>query len=116
MKKDLLYVSGISKSFPCLLPISRRNNGIKPMKLIARFTLGTGLILLLGPASSRGADDKIADDLEKAKTKFEADTKKLRADIQDDFDRRLTKARDKGDKKLVEKIKDEQKVFDMHGI
>jgi hypothetical protein len=83
------------------------------MKRISLFILGICLALALGSKSTRGADDKTYDELDKAKVKFETDMKKLRADILDDFEKRLTKARDKGDKKLVEKIKDEQKAFEL---
>jgi hypothetical protein len=82
------------------------------MKRSSIFALGICLMLLFGSASGRG-DDKIADDLEKAKTKFKADVEKLRADIQDDFDKRIKAAQKKPQ---VEKIKDEQKVFEMHRI
>ncbi|OWK35584.1 hypothetical protein [Fimbriiglobus ruber] len=85
------------------------------MKRVSAIALGVAL-LVLAAAPGRGSDDKTGDALAKAKAKFEADMTKARAAAKVYFDGREKKARDKGDKKLVDVAKDERKAFDDHGV
>ena len=86
------------------------------MQRLSILVLGAVVAVLVGSTQGRSADDKVAESLDKAKTKYDAEMKKAQAAVGEYFDKDLKKAQDKGDKKRVDRIKDEQKAFDHHGI
>ncbi len=86
------------------------------MKRLAILVLGAFLAVLVGSTPGRSADDKVAESLDKAKTKFEAEMQKARTTAGEYFDKKLKAAQEKGKKDLVDKVKDEQKAFEQHGI
>ncbi|OWK35583.1 hypothetical protein [Fimbriiglobus ruber] len=88
------------------------------MKAVSRLLLGCVLALFAGAGSGRCADpatDKIADKLEKAKAAYAVDMKKAVATAKKHFGEQEKKAREKGDKKLIDQLKEEWKAFEELG-
>ncbi len=83
---------------------------------LSYLVLGTVLVAIT-VGLGRGADpDPIKDRLEKAKTTFDKEMKKVKDVAKEYFDKQEKKARDASNKKLVDKIKDERKAFDDFGV
>ncbi|OWK41930.1 hypothetical protein [Fimbriiglobus ruber] len=77
--------------------------------------LGAVLAVVLGTDPGRGdTPDPIAKKLDAAKTKYETEMKKVKADAKKYFDARAEKARNAGkdNKKLLDEVTDERKTFE----